>query len=263
MSRALITGASSGIGRDLAIVFAQNGWDLVLVARRAQKLDELAQELKRVHGISAESIPIDLFDPISPEKLFREVSARGLQIDALVNNAGIGSFGLFAEVGMDTHTRLIELNITCLTKLTKLFLPPMLERKKGYVLNVASTAAFQPGPLMAVYYASKAYVLSFSEAISNELEGSGVSVTTLCPGAVRTGFQEAANMTQSKLFRHVTLDGARVAREGYRAMTIGKRVIVPGLRHQFLAFSAKFVPRALILRTVRQLQEIDKAPLKP
>lgn len=259
MRRALITGASMGIGRELAIVFARNGWDLALVARSTEKLDELAQELKRAHGISVENIPMDLFDPSAPEKLFREVAVRGLQIDALVNNAGVGSFGLFAGVGMDTNTRLIELNIACLTKLTKLFLAPMLERKQGSILNVASTAAFQPGPLMAVYYASKAYVLSFSEALSNELEGSGVSVTALCPGAVKTGFQEAANMTKSKLFRHVTLDASRVARDGYRAMIKGERVIVPGVWHRFLAFSSRFAPRTLILRVVRRLQEIDKS----
>ncbi len=259
MSTALITGASSGIGRELAIVFAQNGWDVVLVARSADKLQELAEELVRKHQISAETIALDLVDPAAPQKLLRETAARSLKIDALVNNAGIGSFGFFADIDPENDARLLELNVTALTKLTKLFLRPMIVRKKGYILNVASTAAFQPGPLMAVYYASKAYVLSFSEALSNELEGSGVSVTALCPGAVRTGFQDAANMTGSKLFKRVTLEASRVAREGYQAMMRGKRVVVPGVRHRLMIAGSRFAPHSLVLRIMRRLQEIDKS----
>jgi len=259
MSTALITGASSGIGRELAMVFAQNGWDLVLVARRADKLQELSQELQQAHKISAHTIPLDLTDPAAPQKLLRETAAHSLQVDALVNNAGVGSYGFFADIDVESDVNLLEINITALTKLTKYFMRPMIVRKKGYILNVASTAAFQPGPLMAIYYASKAYVLSFSEALSNELEGSGVSVTALCPGAVRTGFQEAANMTGSKLFKHVTLEASRVAREGYEAMMRGKRVAVPGLKHRLMVLGSRFTPRAIVLRVVRRLQEIDKS----
>ena len=260
LSTALITGASSGIGRELAVVFAANGWDLVLVARSADKLQELAQQMQQAHKISAHTIPMDLADPASPQKLLRETAARGLTIDALVNNAGVGSFGFFSDIDVESDADLLEVNVTALTKLTKYFLRPMVARKKGYILNIASTAAFQPGPLMAVYYASKAFVLSFSEALSNELNGSGVSVTVLCPGAVKTGFQEAARMTKSNLFRRVTLEADRVAREGYNGMMKGKRVVVPGLRHRLMVSGSKFLPHAFILRVVRRLQEIDKKP---
>ncbi len=258
--RALITGASSGIGKELAGVFAKNGWDLVLVSRNAQKLRDLAEELSRAFSISAEAFAADLSKPGEPERLFRELSSRSVHADALVNNAGIGLFGPFWKTPTEAEDELLSLNIDALTKLTRLFLGPMLDRRQGYILNVASTAAFQPGPLMAVYYASKAYVLSFSIALADELRGKGVSVTVLCPGATVTGFQERARMKGSKLFKHHAMDARRVAEEGYRGMMKKKKVTIPGVKNQIMAFSTRLAPRPLAARIARWVQEIDKSP---
>src|SRR5947209_5684123 len=189
---ALITGASSGIGRELANLFARDHYDLVLVARNSSRLAQAADELQRQFGITAKSFPLDLTAGSAPQFLFEQLAREGVTIDVLVNNAGYGRLGAFAEVSAEDSLGQIQLNITALTQLTKLFLGPMLERKSGKILNVASTAGFQPGPLMAVYYATKGYVISFSEALANELHGSGVTVTCLCPGATDTEFQVRA-----------------------------------------------------------------------
>ena len=202
---ALITGASSGIGFELAGICAARGHDLVLVARREGTLLDLARTLTREHGVRAEAIAADLSHPDVAAAVVDRTSALGLDVDILVNNAGFGLYGPFSETSLDTEVEMIQLNITSLTALTKLLLPGMLERRAGRILNVASTASFFPGPLMAVYYATKAYVLSFSEAISNELEGTGVTVTALCPGPTASGFQAAANLEESKLFAGKTL----------------------------------------------------------
>jgi len=190
---ALITGASSGIGLDLARLMAP-GFDLIITARNQAGLENIAQELEIAHGNHVHVIPADLAMPDAPQQVFAEIERRGLQVDILVNNAGFGSYGAFAESDHQTDLDMIQVNITALTSLAKLALPGMLARKRGRIMNVASTAGFQPGPLMAVYYATKAYVIMFSEAIANELKGSGVTVTCLCPGATATKFAGRAKM---------------------------------------------------------------------
>lgn len=250
----LITGASSGIGRELAIVCAAHGMHLVLVARSGEKLAALAEELQSRHGVSVTATPSDLAETDSPRRLFDQLSRDGVQIDCLVNNAGFGGFGLFAELETAEQVAMIQLNATALTHLTQLFLPAMLERGRGRILNVASTAAFQPGPLMAVYYATKAYVLSFSEALAEELRGTGVTVTALCPGPTSSGFQKRANMRESGLMRLGLMGAQRVAEEGYRAMMKGKVVHVPGLQNKLLAQSIRLSPRSVVRRVVKELQ---------
>lgn len=257
---ALVTGASGGIGYELADVFARNGWDLILVARNASKLRESAARFSHDHGVNAHAVEKDLARPGAARELFREVEGRSWRVDALVNNAGIGTFGLFAETDLALETDLIELNITSLTQLTKLFLKPMLARKEGAILNVASTAAFQPGPLMAVYYASKAYVLSFSEALANELAGTGVSVTVLCPGATKTGFQDAARMGDSKLFKRHAMNARDVAEAGYRGLVQKRMIVIPGIKNRVMAASVRFAPRSLVTKVVRKIQETDGTP---
>src|SRR5438128_1555599 len=198
---ALITGASSGIGLELAKLFARDEHDVVLVARRADKLKQLAAQLGSAHNIRATVIPADLADPAAPEEIFRALRAADVELDVLVNNAGFGVTGPFLATDAAAELRMIQVNVTALTHLTKLFLPGMLGRGAGRVLNVASTAGFQPGPLMAVYYATKAYVISFSDALAEELRGTGVTVTCLCPGPTKTGFQEAAHMDGVRIFK--------------------------------------------------------------
>jgi hypothetical protein len=252
---ALVTGASGGIGEELARLFAADGHDLVLVARSRDKLERLAGELAGKHGVAARVLAADLARPEAPREIFEELTAGGVAVDALVNNAGFGSYGLFAETDLKSELDLLRVNVVALTHLSKLFLPGMIARRRGYVMQVASTAAFQPGPLMAVYYASKAYVLSFSEALANECEGTGVVVSALCPGPTETGFVAAAGMGDSKLFDRAVMDARTVAVEGYRGMLAGKTVVIPGLRNNLLARSIGFFPRSLVTRVVRRIQE--------
>ena len=252
---ALVTGASGGIGEELARLFAADGHDLVLVARSRDKLARLAEELKEKHGVSARVLAADLARPESPQEIFEELSAEGVTVDALVNNAGFGSYGLFAETDLQQELEMLQVNVVALTHLTKLFLPSMLARRRGYVMNVASTAAFQPGPLMTVYYASKAYVLSFSEALSNECEGTGVRVSALCPGPTETGFVAAAGMGDSKLFDRAVMNARTVAEAGYRGLLAGKPVVIPGFRNNLLARSIGLFPRGLVTKVVRGIQE--------
>jgi len=252
---ALVTGASGGIGLELARLFAADGHDLVLVARNEDKLNALANELEAKHGISTLVLPSDLSRPEAPREIFDELGAQSVVVDALVNNAGFGTYGFFAETDLKAELDLLQVNVVALTHLTKLFLPIMLQLKRGYVMNVASTAAFQPGPLMAVYYASKAYVLSFSEALSNECEGKGVVVSALCPGPTETGFGEAAGLGDSKLFDGGVMDARAVAVEGYRGMLAGKPLVIPGTRNSVLARTVGFMPRRLVTKVVRRLQD--------
>jgi len=251
---ALITGASSGIGLDFAHLFAADGHDVVLVARSEGKLRDLARELESKHHINARVVLADLIQPAAPQQIADAVA--DLQIDMLVNNAGFGVTGKFAETDLKSELEMIQVNIAALTHLTKLFLRPMVQRGHGRILNVASTAAFQPGPLMAVYYATKAYVLSFSEAIAEELGGTGVTVTALCPGPTQTGFAAAADMTTSRLFTLMSpMSSMDVAKAGYRAMNRGKRVVVTGVANKLLAQSVRISPRALVTKVTRALQE--------
>ncbi len=256
----LITGASAGIGRELARVFAADGWSLVLVARRAQVLEEVSAELKTKHGTEITSIPGDLGSRAGVDEVVRAVQERSIAIDALVNNAGYGLAGPFADLDADKQLGMIELNVTALTALTHALLPGMIERRRGAVLNVASTAAFQPGPFMAVYYATKSYVVSFSEALSEELRGTGVTVTALCPGYTETGFATRASEHQRpRLFSGPmgTGDARQVAEFGYRAMKNGQRVAIPGLMNKLGAWSVPFSPRALVLKITRRMNESE------
>ena len=253
---ALITGASSGIGLELAKLFARDGYDLVLVARRWEKLETLGADLARQHGIHVRTIGIDLADPAAPGEIARQLAAASLAVDILVNNAGLGELGPFALIDLRTDHRMIAVNVTALTALTKTFLPGMLARRRGRILNVASAAGFAPGPLMAVYYATKAYVISLSEALTEETRGSGVSVTVLCPGPTTTEFQAAAHMNSTRLLRMPgVMDAESVARAGYAGLMRGKRMVVPGFLNRLLPFGIRLSPRGLVIRVSRLIQE--------
>ena len=253
---ALITGASSGIGYEFTRLFAKNGYNLVLVARSEKQLMQVAQELQEQFGVSVKVIVKDLSNASAPEEVFTELEQEGVTIDVLINNAGFATYGMFAEIDLATELQEVQLNMVTLTHLTKLFLPDMLKRRQGKILNVASTAAFQPGPLMAVYYATKAYVLSFSEALANELRGTGVSVTALCPGPTESGIQKRANMEDSALVSgKKMMDAARVAHSGYRALMASKTVVIPGLKNKLLAVAVRFSPRKVVTQVARSMQE--------
>jgi short-subunit dehydrogenase len=252
---ALVTGASGGIGEELARLFAADGHDLVLVARSRDKLARLAGELGEKHSIAARVLTKDLARAEAPREIFEELSGAGVAVDALVNNAGFGSYGLFAETDLNSELDLLQVNVVALTHLSKLFLPGMIARRRGYLMNVASTAAFQPGPLMAVYYASKAYVLSLSEALANECAGTGVIVSALCPGPTETGFVAAAGMEQSKLFDRGAMTAREVAEAGYRGMLAGRTLIIPGLRNALVARTVGLMPRKMVTKVVRGIQE--------
>ncbi|HSE67954.1 MAG TPA: SDR family oxidoreductase [Gemmatimonadales bacterium] len=253
---ALVTGASGGIGLELARLFAKGGHDLILVARNEAKLNELSLYLGKMYRCKVEVIPADLSQPEVPEALVEELRSRGLTVDVLVNNAGFGENVLFAEQDMRRIMEMIQLNMTTLTQLTRLLLPHMLAAKKGRILNVASVAAFAPGPLMAIYCATKAYVLSFSEAIGNELKGTGVTVTALCPGPTRTAFASTAGGTNSNLYNTPgVMDAAPVAEAGYRACMKGKAVVIPGLLNKLLVWAIGLSPRWMVTPISRKLQE--------
>jgi short-subunit dehydrogenase len=253
---ALITGASAGIGRELAKLFAHDGYSVVLVARNGLRLNQFADELQRQYKISAKTFALDLTSTSAPQFLFDQLARENIAVDILVNNAGYGKLGAFADAPFEDSLGQIQLNITALTHLTKLFLGPMIERKSGKVLNVASGAGFQPGPLMAVYYATKAYVISFSEALANEVRGSGVTVTCLCPGATDTEFQKRAGVEESLLFRIMRpMEAKTVAQDGYRALMKGKPLVISGLRNWLLAESLRISPRRVVTAVSRRLIE--------
>lgn len=255
MRTALITGASNGIGLEFARIFAREGWGLVLTARSEEKLDELAAELRGSNRSDVTVMAMDLAVDGAAAELVDRLQSAGIKIDALVNNAGIATHGFFSEIPVASEIEELHLNIVALTHLTKLLVPPMIGRKHGYVLNVASTAGFQPGPLMAVYYASKAYVLSLSEALANELRGSGVTVTALCPGATETGFQARAGLPRTRLYARRGMNAAQVARAGYDGMLGAKTIVIPGAYNTLMAFMIRFSPRALLSQIVRHLNE--------
>lgn len=251
----LITGASSGIGLELARICAAHGHPLILVARGREQLLYLAGQLREQHAVTVHVLPMDLGAPEAAAALAAQLQEQAWRVEMLINNAGFGTYGLFARSDLAEETRMMQLNMVALTQLTRLLLPPMLERGRGRILNVASTAAFQPGPLMAVYYASKAYVLSFSEALSNELQGTGVTVTALCPGPTTSAFQERAGIQHTRLVRRRIMDAATVARVGYAGMMRGQRVVIPGLRNYLLALGSRLMPHRIVLPIVRWLQE--------
>jgi hypothetical protein len=253
---ALITGASAGLGYEFAKLFARDKYNLVLVARTGPKLTELANELRQQHGIEVKTIPLDLGLPQASQNLFEETSRAGIHVDILVNNAGYGQSGKFADISLEESYGQIQLNVAALTLLTRLYLPPMLERRSGKIMNVASTAAFQPGPLMAVYYATKAYVLSFSEAIADELRNTGVQVTCFCPGATLTEFQNRAQTANTRLFRQLApMDVKTVAEDGYRALMSGKTLAISGFKNWLVAESVRFAPRKVVTAISRWVAE--------
>ncbi|MBZ5600537.1 MAG: SDR family oxidoreductase [Acidobacteriia bacterium] len=254
-STALITGASGGIGYELAKLFAKDHHNLVLVARSGSKLAQFADELQRQFGVSVKTIALDLSGVPAPQFLFDQLQREAIAVDILVNNAAYGKHGEFVAIPLAESLGQIQLNITALTQLSKLFLGPMVERHAGRILNVASTAAFQPGPLMAVYYATKAYVLSFSEALANELKPSGITVTCLCPGPTQTGFQERAALQGSRLVKLGMMNAKAVALDGYRGMLAGKPVVISGVRNWFVAESVRFAPRRLVTAVSRKVAE--------
>ncbi len=265
---ALITGASSGIGFEFAKLFAREGYSLVLVARGKKDLEKAAVEIRKNFVADKETrgnetknkqkiiiIAKDLGKEGAAKAVFNELRVKKVSVDFLINNAGLGLHGKFAETSLERELEMIRVNCEAVVALTKLFLPQMLERKRGRVLNVASTAAFQPGPLMAVYYASKAFVLSFSQALYEELRGTGVNVTAMCPGPTSTAFGRKAGVLNTGLFQGAMMAPEKVARVGYDGMKRGELVVVPGLRNKFSTRLVKMIPQKTLLRMVRRLQE--------
>jgi len=250
----LITGASGGIGEELARLFAAHRHDLVLVARSEPKLQSLSGELARAHGIQARLLAADLADPAAPPRVFDALGELGVTIDILVNNAGFGARGAYSEIEYAVEARMIQVNVAALAHLTRLFLPGMLARRNGKILNVASTAAYVPGPFMAVYYASKAFVLSFSEALAEETQGTGVTVTALIPGPTQTGFAAAAGTQDTTLFRTgKVMSAAAVARVGYDGLMAGKRVAIAGMSNRLTVLSTRLAPRTMLAKITRKL----------
>lgn len=253
---ALITGASSGIGLELAKVHAKKGGNLVLVARNTKKLDELKSELEKTYGIQVYIITKDLSIIGAAQEVYDEIKGQNIEINSLINNAGFGDYGMFVETEWEKENQMINLNITALTKFTKLYGIDMMQRKSGKIMNVASTAAFQPGPLMAVYFATKSYVLSFSEAIDNEFRDFGVTVTALCPGPTESGFQNAASMETNPAFKGRKLPTSKeVAEYGYEAMMKWKTVAIHGIFNAIIANSIRLIPRSWVVKWMRKLQD--------
>jgi len=262
MKTALITGASGGIGYELAKRCVKDHERIVLVARDEEKLQQVALDVKALGASEAIVLAKDLSMPHAAREIALELYERGIVLDALVNNAGYGLSGAFADLNVDDQLNMLTLNTFALTELTHAILVTMLARHSGRILNVASTAAFQPGPMMAVYYASKAYVLSFSEAIADEVRGSGVSVTCLCPGATRTEFQDRAGMTASRLFKSgAVMQPDAVARVGYRAMMRGQALAIPGPLNIAMTFSTRLAPRAVVTKIARIANSRDELPV--
>jgi uncharacterized protein len=256
---AVVTGASSGIGLELARVLAREGHDLVLVARREPELRSLAAELSSRFGAESTVIAADLSQPDGADYVYESVMNDGLKVDVLVNNAGFATHGRFTETSATTEQQMLAVNIVALTNLTKLFLPAMAKRGRGRILNVASTAAFQPGPFMAIYYASKAYVLSFTEALAEELRGTGVAATALCPGVVPTGFQDVAGLDDSSPMLHspAVKSPEYVAQAAYAAMAKGKPVVIPGGLNKLGVQSLRVAPRRVVATVIKRLHPPD------
>jgi short-subunit dehydrogenase len=252
---ALVTGASGGIGLCVARELAARGFDLALVARSGDQLQAVAVELARTHGATCRVLATDLARPDAPARVHEWAKGESLNVDVLVNNAGFGLQGRFVETDPGRELEMLQLNVGALTFLSKVFARDMVAQRSGRILNVASTAGFVPGPFMAVYYASKAYVLSLSIALAEELAGSGVTVTTLCPGATQTSFGSTAGAEGSRLFRSGVMNPAAVARAGVEGMLAGRRMVVPGLRNRLLASTSGLLPRAVTARIARGLHE--------
>ena len=253
---ALVTGASGGIGLELAREHAKTGGDLILVARSQDKLETIKSDFEKHYKVAVHLIVKDLAEPNAAKEVFDETEKLGLEIEVLINNAGVGEFGHFTDYPLEKDEQMINLNMLELTQFCKLYLPQMVARKSGKILNVASSAAFQPGPTMAVYFATKAYVLHFSEALNNEVKRKGISVTALCPGATDSGFVAAANMEDSKLMKNKKLPtSSAVARYGYKSMMKGKAVAVHGFMNKIMVNSVRFAPRSWVVKLARMLTD--------
>ena len=253
---ALITGASAGIGYELSKIFAKNGYNLLLVSRNKQRLEVIAKEMENQHDILAKVMSKDLSKSSAPQELYDDIVSDGININVLVNNAGIGTNGKFTDFSVDKHMDLLQLNITTLTLLCKLFGTDMVKKRSGSILNIASTAAFQAGPFMSTYYASKAYVLMFSEALHNELAQDGVIVTVLCPGPTHTEFFERNEMIDTKLAKSpYIMKAADVAQAGFTGLMNGEKIVIPGLINKLLAFTVRFTPRSVITLITRSLNK--------
>ena len=252
---ALVTGASSGIGYGLARILARDGKNLVIVARRQDRLEELRKQIEEEYGTVAVVLPKDLSEPDAPDEIFSGLQEGRIDVDVLVNNAGFGVYGMFSETDLREELDMIQVNATSLIHLTKLFLKGMVDNKSGYILNVASLCSFLPAPLESVYCATKSYVLHFSEALANELQGTGVSVTCLCPGLAKTEFHERAHMENSRVAKRKMMDAASGAEAGYQALKKGKVIAIPGLEYKFAPLLARVAPRSVVTRIVRSQHE--------
>jgi short-subunit dehydrogenase len=256
---ALITGSSSGIGLELAKIMAANGHDLFLTARSENILLKLKSEIEKNHKVKVHIFPKDLSRINAPQEIYEEIKKQGLEVEYLVNNAGFGDFGAFYKSSWDRTREMIELNITSLTHLTRLFLPDMIKKKSGKILNVASVAAFLPGPMMSVYYATKAYVLHFSEAIRAEVQKTGVTITILCPGPTASGFQAAAGFDGAESLNKMRMPSSlAVAQCGYKAMMKGKPLVIHGRGYSTAIQAIKFFPRTVVASLVKKVQEERK-----
>ena len=248
---ALITGPTSGIGEQFAIKLAESGHDLILVSRDEEKLRKMCLDLSQAYGIKAHKIVADLSKSASPEEVFEKVNQLDIQVDILINNAGFQIYDPFHSADWKATQKLIDVNVNALVNLTHLFLPGMIQRKEGYILNMGSLGSFAPGPNNAVYTAGKAFVLNFSEAIAEELRGTGVHVTCLCPGPVDTPFAERADITNTFLFKYFAMPPGPVAEAGIKAMLKKQRVSVPGIINKLIVFFLRFVPRRLVTRIAK------------
>jgi len=258
---ALITGASEGIGYELVKIFAGRGYNMLLTARNETKLLEIQKRLSAEYDIKIEILAADLSLSQTPQQIFEFCRKNDIYVDILINNAGFGGYGDFTETDLQTEKSMINLNISALTELCKLFIPPMIENHSGRIMNVASTAAFFPGPQMAVYYASKAYVLTFSESLSTELAKHNITVTALCPGPTRSKFMDRAHMSASRLFNNPLMHlmtSRQVALYAYKALMKGKAVAVPGLNNKLLTLMPRFFPKAAIRFTMKQIMGTRK-----
>lgn len=258
MPIAVVTGASSGIGKELALECARDGYDLVLIARSRGALEAVAAGIRSATGRYCQILVSDLSNPAAPRQIFEQLGAQESQVEVLINNAGFGLLGRFWELSEEEQMRMVHLNVGALTDLTRLFLPGFISRGKGRIMNLASTAAFQPGPLMAVYYASKSYVVSLSAALHNEARSYGVTVTAVCPGPTVTEFAERAGLRNARLFKSgLAMTAAEVSRLGYAAMKRGKAVFVVGRLNTLTAFLTRFAPIGLAASIARRLQEVE------